>query len=115
MAAAQLLPQLVRSGVVVVRNQLDGLLVRFQESNSNFHEEYSVIRHIVDTRGGRANGGAQVNTTALPGAGTAAVNKAARPQVFSPNSRVATALPKVGTARCPCQLRNSSSVELQAG
>jgi hypothetical protein len=58
-AAGQLLPQLVRSGVAIVRDQLDGLMPQFKEASPNFYNEYFAARVVVDQRGGRAeNAGA---------------------------------------------------------
>jgi len=61
-AASRLLPQLVRSGISIVRNQMDGLMVQFKEVNSNFFQEYQAARVIVDNRGRRVNG-AESSTT----------------------------------------------------
>src|ERR1051325_6905655 len=54
-AAAQLLPQLVRSAVAILRDQLDGLMIQFKEASPNFYEEYFAARTVVDNRGSRAS------------------------------------------------------------
>ena len=56
-AAGQLLSQLVRETVGILRDELDGLMVQFQEASPNFYEEYFAARVVVDIRGGRATGG----------------------------------------------------------
>jgi hypothetical protein len=61
-AATRLLPQLVRSGMSIVRNQMDGLMPQFKESAPNFFQEYQAARVIVDHRGRRVNG-AESSTT----------------------------------------------------
>jgi hypothetical protein len=53
-SALQLLPQLVRSAVAIVRDQLDGLVLQFRAANPNFFEEYFAARVVVDTRGGQS-------------------------------------------------------------
>jgi hypothetical protein len=63
-AAVQLLPQLVRSAMSVVRDQLDGLTLQFKEANPNFYNEYFGARVIMGNRGGRTTKPA--NATALP-------------------------------------------------
>lgn len=50
-AANQLLPQLIRTSVNILRDQLDGLMVQFKSEHPNFYEEYFSARSIVDTRG----------------------------------------------------------------
>ena len=47
-AAAQLIPQLVRSAVSVLRDQLDGLVLQFKSA------DYAA-RVVVDTRGGSSD------------------------------------------------------------
>lgn len=54
-AAAQLIPQLVRSGVAILRDQLDGLVLQFKAANPTFYEEYFAARAVVDNRGGRSD------------------------------------------------------------
>src|SRR5262245_13060741 len=54
-AAAQLIPQLVRSAVSVLRDQLDGLVLQFKSADPSFYEEYFSARVVVDTRGGRSD------------------------------------------------------------
>ena len=50
-AANQLLPQLIRTAVSILRDQLDGLMVQFKSDHPNFYEEYFSARSIVDIRG----------------------------------------------------------------
>lgn len=50
-AANQLLPQLIRTAVGILKDQLDGLMVQFKSDHPNFYEEYFSARAIVDTRG----------------------------------------------------------------
>lgn len=50
-AANQLLPQLIRTAVSILKDQLDGLMVQFKSDHPNFYEEYFSARAIVDTRG----------------------------------------------------------------
>ncbi len=54
-AANQLLPQLVRTAVNILNDQLDGLMVQFKTDHPNFYEEYFAARTIVDTRGAQSN------------------------------------------------------------
>ncbi len=70
-AAAQLLPQLVRDAVGILRDQLDGLMVQFQQSSPKFYEEYFAARAVVDNRGSRAE------ETEVTPAKTAPLDKAA--------------------------------------
>ena len=46
--AAQLVQQMIRAVVGIVRDQLDGLMLQFKEVNPNFYEEYSAARVMVD-------------------------------------------------------------------
>jgi hypothetical protein len=64
-AAAQLLPQLVRSAVAVVRDQLDGLMVQFKDAEPNFYEEYFAARVVGASKGSRAEK-VQENTNPVP-------------------------------------------------
>ena len=50
-AANQLLPQLIRTAVSILKDQLDGLMVQFKSDHPNFYEEYFSARAIVGTRG----------------------------------------------------------------
>ena len=50
-AANQLLPQLIRTAVSILRDQLDGLMVQFKSDRPNFCEECFSARSIVDIRG----------------------------------------------------------------
>lgn len=54
-AAAQLLPQLVRSAVAIVHDQLDGLVIQFKAGNPAFYEEYFAARVVVDSGSGRSD------------------------------------------------------------
>jgi hypothetical protein len=47
-AATQLLTQLVSEAVRILRDDLDGLMVQFQDANPNFYAEYFAARVIVD-------------------------------------------------------------------
>ena len=47
-AATQLLAQLVSEAVRILRDELDGLMVQFQDASPNFYEEYFAARIIVD-------------------------------------------------------------------
>jgi len=51
-AATQLIPQLVNSGVGIVRDQLDELMPQFKESNPSFYNAYFGARVVV-SQGGR--------------------------------------------------------------
>lgn len=73
-AATQLLPQLVRSAMAIVRDQLDGLMLQFKEASPNFYEEYFAARWLVNNRGSRTEK-AQQSITPLPS--TTPVSKAA--------------------------------------
>ena len=72
-AATLLLTQLVRDAVGILRDQLDGLMVQFQESSPNFYEEYFAARAVVDNRGSRV---VDAQSTVIP-ATTEPVAKAA--------------------------------------
>ena len=48
-AATQLLTQQVSEAVRILRDELDGLMVQFQDASPNFYEEYFAARIIVDT------------------------------------------------------------------
>ena len=50
-AATTLIPVLVKSGVDLVRNQLDQLMPQFEESNPAFHNAYFAARVVVNSRG----------------------------------------------------------------
>ena len=52
-AAGALLRKLVRESVSILRDELDGLMVQFQEPAPNFHQEYFAARVVVDGRGAR--------------------------------------------------------------
>lgn len=54
-AANELLPQLVRSAVETLRQQLDGLVIQFRESSPNFFEEYFAARVVVDSPGSQTD------------------------------------------------------------
>jgi hypothetical protein len=54
-AANQLLPQLVRTAVNILNDQLDGLMVQFKGVQPNFYEEYFAARAIVDARSAQSN------------------------------------------------------------
>ncbi|MBI3413920.1 MAG: hypothetical protein HY043_01160 [Verrucomicrobia bacterium] len=53
-AVSKILPQLVREGVAIVRDQLDELMPQFQDANPNFYNEYFAARVVVDQRGSHA-------------------------------------------------------------
>jgi hypothetical protein len=71
-SARQLLPQLVRDAIGILRDQLDGLMLQFKD-NANFYEEYLAARSVVDHRVGRT----EEDTTAGPATATAPLAKAA--------------------------------------
>ncbi len=65
-AAVQLLRNLVRDSVSILRDQLDGLMIQFKEANPNFYEEYFAARVVVDNRGARADESNIVPANSLP-------------------------------------------------
>lgn len=61
-AATQLLTQLVSEAVRILRDDLDGLMVQFQDANPNFYAEYFAARVIVDNTGSHAKNVKPVTT-----------------------------------------------------
>jgi len=65
-AATQLLAQLVGEAVRILRDELDGLMVQFQDANPNFYEEYFAARTIVDASATHAEAVKPVVAPAVP-------------------------------------------------
>jgi len=65
-AASQLLTQLVGESVRILNDDLDGLMVQFEEAAPNFYAEYFAARVIVDAAGSHAVAPAPAPVTALP-------------------------------------------------
>jgi len=67
-AATQLLTQLVGEAVRILRDDLDGLMVQFQDANPNFYAEYFAARVIVDATGSHAENAPPAPAPATPAA-----------------------------------------------
>lgn len=62
-AANLLLPQLVRTAVNILKEQLDGLMVQFKDAQPNFYQEYFAARNIVSARGSTDEANSTFNKT----------------------------------------------------
>ena len=62
-AAGALLRKLVRESVSILRDEVDGLMVQFQDPAPNFYQEYFAARVVVDGRGARPD---EPNVESLP-------------------------------------------------